>query len=50
VFGISYVPDRDSAVNGPSRANFDPARLVTGALIAVALTLELVALASWVMA
>jgi hypothetical protein len=43
---FSFVPDLRVPVNS-SRANFDPARLVISALIAVALTLEFVA---WVMA
>jgi hypothetical protein len=41
---------RGIAVNRPFRANFDPARLVIGALIALALAVEIVALTAWALA
>jgi hypothetical protein len=50
---------RDTSIAAPIRrcnhlstspANFDPARLVIGALIAVALVAEFVALIEWVLA
>jgi hypothetical protein len=46
----NHIQNRGIAVNSPSRARYDATCFVLGALIAVALALELVALTAWVMA